>query len=169
MLLTFGEKYREKMGYNHPTYMINLINKLDSSGIYRLSQTEILPLINRLTKLKYNEAKIFNGSIDTTMSIGITIARERKPKILFKGVGESNNQRIEYFALKSQSHTFLIPAVKQNNSIIACLLTQSLFSRKFEYEIWKEKFPSDFYEIWVVEKDANNHSNLLYCKKNVQL
>lgn len=169
MLLTFGEKYQEKMGYNHPTYMINLINKLDSSGIYRLSQTEILPLINQMEKLKFNQAKVFNGTIDTTMSIATTIAREQKPKILFKGTSNSRKKNIEYIALKSQTNTFLFPAIKQSNSIKACLLTQSIFGREFEYEIWREKLPSGFYEIWVIEKDVNNQTNLLYCQKVIQI
>ena len=80
MLLSFGEKYGEKIGYNHPTYMINLISKLDSSGIYKLSQKEILPLVNLVKNAESTSAKVFEGEIDTLMSIGSTIAQENKER-----------------------------------------------------------------------------------------
>lgn len=71
ILHSFGEKYGEKIGYNHPTYMINLFNGLDSSGIYRLSQKESLPLVNLIKNSKTNSALRFDGKIDTTLSIAI--------------------------------------------------------------------------------------------------
>ncbi len=169
MLLSFGEKYGEKIGYNHPTYMIDLINKLDSSGIYHLSQTESLPLVNLIKKTTTMYAKIFEGKIDTTLSIGNTIARENKVRILLKGVKKHEEQNIQYFALKSQKNVFLIPVIPKTNSLKACLLTQNLNGLEFDYETWQAKFPSDKYEIWVIEKDNQNNFIPLYCQKIIRL
>jgi hypothetical protein len=169
MLLSFGEKYGEKIGYNHPTYMIDLINKLDSSGIYKLSQSEILPLISLIKRTNYKSAKVFEGKIDTSMSIGKTIGRENKERILFKGNKKSGNQHIKYVVLKSQQNIFLLPCVPVTNSILKCLSTQKLYSSDFNYETWKAKFPVDNYEVWVLEKDNQNNYIPLYCRKNLQL
>jgi hypothetical protein len=169
MLLSFGEKYGEKIGYNHPTYMINLITKLDSSGIYKLLQTESLPVANLIRISNSNTAKKFEGKIDTAMSRGITIARENREIILFKGIKKSKNQSIQYFALKSQNNVFLFPAVPKRNSIKDCLITQSLNSHEFNYEIWKAKFPSDNYEVWLIEKDNQNNLIPLYTQKIIKL
>lgn len=169
MLLSFGEKYGEKIGYNHPTYMINLIHKLDSSGIYRLSQTESLPLVNLIQNSSINASKIFDGKIDTTLSIGTTIARENKVRILLKGIKNSREQNIEFFALKSQKNVFLMPAIAKNNSLKDSFLTQTLNSSEFNYETWRDKFPSDKYEIWLIEKSKQNKYIPIFCQKNIQL
>lgn len=169
MLLSFGEKYGEKMGYNHPTYMINLIKNLDSSGIYILSQKEITPFITLMKNSNANASKLFEGRIDTTLSRGITIGRESKERILLTGVKKSKKQDIKYFVLKSHKNIFLIPAVAKTNSVIECISTQSLNSKEFNYETWKAKFPSDIYEIWLIEKGNLNNLIPLYCKKTIQL
>ncbi len=168
MLLSFGEKYGEKIGYNHPTYMINLINNLDSSGIYRLSQSEFLPLAMLIKNANSNNSKIFEGKIITESSFGNTIARENKERIIFKGIN-SGKQIIQYFALKSQKNVFIFPAVSKTNSFKDCFLLQSLKSSEFNYENWKAKFPSDKYEIWVIEKDNQHNYIPLYCRKEIQL
>lgn len=169
MLLSFGENYGEKMEYNHPTYMINLINKLDSSEIYQLSQKESLPIINLLKESKSQGSNTFNGRVDTLILKGNTIARESKQRILFKGAKNNKHQDIKYIALKSKSSIFLIPAVPKVNTIYECLLTQTLNSSEFYYETWKAKFPSDKYEIWVIEKDLENKYHPLYCKKIIDI
>ena len=169
MLLSFGEKYGEKIGYNHPTYMINLINRLDSSGIYRLSQTESLPLVNLIKNSNAMNSKIFDGKIETTTLIGVTIGRENKNRILLKGMANPKNQNIKYFALKSPKNTFIVPAIPQNNSFRNCLLKQTLFGIEFNYETWKAKFPTDNYEIWVIEKNNQNNFIPLFCQKTIQL
>lgn len=168
MLLSFGEKYGEKIGYNHPTYMVNLINKLDSSGIYRLSQYESLPLVNLIKNSEDSSALHFDGAIDTTLSIAGTIAQENKVRILFKGLKKSNEQNIEYFALKSQKNVFLLPAIPKNNLVKNCFLSQSLIGLEFIYETWEAKFPSDLYEIWVIERKGNNFKPL-FCQRTIQL
>ena len=169
MLLSFGEKYGEKIGYNHPTYMINLINKLDSSGIYRLSQSESLPLIELIRKANSINSRMFKGKIFTKMTTGNTIARETKGKVLFEGMKETKNQKIQYFALKSKKNVFIFPAVPKPNSLKNCILTQNLVSSEYNYETWKAKFPSDNYEIWVIEKDDQNNFIPLITQKNIQL
>ena len=169
MLLSFGEKYGEKIGYNHPTYMINLLNKLDSTGIYRLTQDESLPLVNLV---KYSVADTFpqfEGKIDTATSIGSTIARENKVRILLTGMKSSEEQNIVYFALKSKKNVFLLPAVPKANSVISCFLTQSFTGLEFNYETWAAKFPSDLYEIWVIEKDKVNNFKPIFCRKTIRL
>ena len=169
MLLSFGEKYGEKIGYNHPTYMIDLINKLDSFKIYRLSQTETLPLVNLIKNSNANNAKIFNGKIETTTLTGITIGRENKDRIMLKGMVNSNSQSVKYFALKSPNNVFIVPAIPQNNSFKDSFLKQTLFDLKFNYDTWKAKFPTDTYEIWVIEKDKQNNFKPLFCQKTIQL
>lgn len=169
MLLSFGEKYGEKIGYNHPTYMINLINKLDSSGIYHLSQSETLPLIKLIRNSSTINSKIFDGKIDTTITFGNTIAREKKERISFNGVMYSKKQTLNYLVLKSQKNIFLVPAIPKNNSLKDCILTQSLNNSTFYYETWKAKFPSDIYEIWVIEEDGQNNFIQLFCNKTIQL
>lgn len=169
MLLSFGEKYGEKIGYNHPTYMVNLINKLDSSGIYRLSQNESLPLVNLIKNSEANSALYFNGKIDTTLSVGSTIQQENKQRILFKGIKKSTEQNIEYFALKSKKNVFLFPAVPKTNSVKNSFLTQSLIGLEFNYETWLAKFPSDLYEIWIIERGKENNFKPLFCQKTIQL
>lgn len=154
MLLSFGEKCGDKIGYNHPTYMISLINKIDSSGIYKLSQTESLPLVNLIKNSESNAEVIFEGKIDTLVSIHNTIGQGNKVRILFEGIKKLNKQNIQYFALKSQKNIFIIPAVPKTNSFENCVLTQSLNGLEFYYEIWKAKFLSDLYEIWVIKKNS---------------
>ncbi len=169
MLLSFGEKYGEKMGYNHPTYLIDLINKLDTSGIFKLSQTESLPLVTLMKNSNAVTSKIFTGSFDTTLSRGITIGRESKDRILLKGIKKIKNQNIKFFVLKSQKNIFLIPAIPKTNSILKCITTQSLNGAEFIYETWKAKFPSDNYEIWVIEENNQHKSEPLFCQKTIQL
>jgi hypothetical protein len=169
MLLSFGEKYGEKIGYNHPTYMINLINKLESSGIYQLSQSEILPLIKLIRNSNAINSKIFDGKIDTTIAVGNTIAREKKVRISFNGLKYSKKQSLSFIVLKSQKNIFIIPAISKTNSLKDCISTQSFNGSKFYYDTWKAKFPSDIYEIWVIEEDGQNNFIPLFCNKTIQL
>jgi len=169
MLLSFGEKYGEKIGWNHPTYMVNLIKNLDSSGIYRFSQEEALPLVKLIKNTQAVSALRFDGKIDTTLSMASTIANENKVRILFKGLKKSKNQNIEYFALKSKKNVFLLPTVPVIESVKNCLLTQSLIGLEFNYETWQAKFPPDLYEIWVIEKVGRDKIKALFCQKTLQL
>jgi hypothetical protein len=143
MFLTFGEKYEEKMFFNHPTILKDLINNLDSSGIYKLSQKEILPLADLIKKGDKN--KKFKGTLDTTISKSLTIARESEDRVNFTVMSAEND--VVYFGLKSEKNVFLLPAVPEVNSFKKCLLSQSYYDSVFSYEIWKEKFPIDDYEI----------------------
>jgi hypothetical protein len=167
MLLTFGERYKEKMGYNHPTYMINLINRLDSSGIYKLSQTEVSPIVDVIKKRNKTTSEKFTGTVDTTKSQAMTIAREWKERIMFKV--KSNGKYISYFAFKSQQNVFLLPAVPVQNNFKKCILSQSYYDSDFLYEIWKAKYPADDYEFWVIEKDEIGNLNPLFSGKNIRL
>ena len=168
MLLSFGEKYGEKIGYNHPTYMINLINKLEVSGIYRLSQTESVPIEKLMNNVNQDSGKIFTGKIDTVLSLGGTISGEIKQRILFKGIKQIINQNIKYFVLKSQKDIFIFPAVPKNNILTDCLLRQSMYGFEFYYDTWKAKFPNGIYEIWVIEKDNQDNFTPLYCQKSIE-
>ena len=167
MLLSFGEKYREKMGYNHPTYMINLVNHLDSSDIYKLSQKDIIPVVDLIKKGNRNTSEKFQGSVDTTRSKALTIARESKDRILFKV--KSAGKSMVYFGLKSQEDVFLLPAVPTPNDFKKCVLNQSYYDFEFSYEIWQAKFPTDNYEFWVIEKDEMGKLKAVYSGRNFVL
>lgn len=167
MLLTFGEKYEEKMFFNHPTYMGNLVNHLDSSGIYKLTQNEVLPLINLIKIGNKNTSDKFKGTLDTTMSKALTIAQESKDRVLFKV--KSEGQNIFYFGLKSAKKVFILPAIPVPNNFKKVLLSQSYYNFDFSYEIWKEKFPADDYEFWLIEKDEKRDFKAVYLDKNVRL
>ena len=167
MLLSFGEKYGERMGYNHPTYMINLVNCLDSSGIYKLSQRDILPLIELIKKENKDMSEKFRGSVDTTRSNALTIARESKEKILFKV--KSVEKSMVYFGLKSQKNIFLLPAVPVPNDFKKFISSQSYYNFDFSYEIWQAKFPTDNYEFWVIEKDEVGKLKATYSGRNFVL
>jgi hypothetical protein len=167
MLLTFGERYSEKMFFNHPTYMNDLVNHLDSLGIYKLSQSEILPLVDLIKKGNKNTNEKFKGTLDTSMSKALTIAQESKERILFKA--KSEGQNIVYFGLKSVKNAFIFPAIPVPNTFLKCLKTQSYYDFDFSYEIWKEKFPSDNYEIWLLEKDELGNMNAIFSDKEIRL
>ncbi|MES2517268.1 MAG: hypothetical protein V4585_04115 [Bacteroidota bacterium] len=169
MLLSFGEKYGEKIGYNHPTYMINLINKIDSSGIYKLSEKDVLPFVNLLKSSNSQIAPKFQGTIDTAMSVGSTISQELKERVLFRGKSERQAGDILYFGLKSVKNVFLFPAVPIINSRMDCLKNQSYYSNEFMYETWKAKFPSDIYEIWIIEKDQTKNWQPYFSGKRISL
>ena len=132
MLLTFGEKYEEKMFFNHPTYMNDLVNSLDSSGIYKLTQNEVLPLVNLIKRGNINNSEAFKGTLDTTMSKALTIAQESKERILFKAKSEGRN--IVYFGLKSAKNVFIFPAIPVPNIFQKALLSQSYYNFDFSYE-----------------------------------
>lgn len=68
------------------------------------------------------------------LSIASTIAQENKVRILFKGIKKSNEQNIEYFALKSPKNVFLLPAIPKTNAVKNCFLTQSFIGLEFNYE-----------------------------------
>ena len=165
MLLTFGEKYEEKMFFNHPTYMGDLINNLDSLGIYKLTQKEVLPLVNLIKRANKNTNEKFKGTIDTTMSKALTIAQESKDRVLFKA--KSEGQNIIYFGLKSEKNVFIFPAVPVPNTFQKAFLSQSYYNFDFSYEIWKEKFPSDDYEVWLIERDEFGNFKTLFTNKNI--
>jgi hypothetical protein len=167
MFLTFGEKYEEKMFFNHPTYMRDLVNNSDSSGIYKMSQTEILPLVSLIKRGDKNANESFKGTLDTTMSKALTIANESKDRVMFETKSEGKN--ILYFGLKSSKNIFLLPAVPVVNSFKKSLLSQSYYNSDFSYEIWKEKFPSDDYEIWLIEKDKFGKLKAVFSGKNIML
>ena len=167
MLLTFGEKYEEKMFFNHPTYMKDLVNNLDGSDIYKLSQDEILPFVDLIKRGDKNANEKFKGSIDTTMSKALTIAQESKDKVMFKV--KSEGQNVIYFGLKSVKNVFVFPAVPVPNNFKKALLSQSYYNFEFSYEIWKEKFPSDNYEIWLIEKDELGNIKAVFSGKEIRL
>lgn len=165
MLLTFGEKYEEKMFFNHPTYMGDLVNHLDSLGIYKLKQNEIVPLFNLIKQGNKNTNKKFKGTMDTSMSKSLTIAQESKDRVLFKL--KSDGQNIVYFGLKSLKNVFIFPAVPVPNTFIKALLSQSYYDFDFSHEIWKEKFPTDNYEVWLIEKDEFGNFKAIFSDKNI--
>ncbi len=167
MLLTFGEKYEEKMFFNHPTYMNDLVNSLDSSGIYKLTQNEVLPLVNLIKRGNINNSEAFKGTLDTTMSKALTIAQESKQRILFKAKSEGRN--VVYFGLKSAKNVFIFPAIPVPNTFQKALLSQSYYNFDFSYEIWKEKFPADNYEVWLIEKDEIGNFKVVFSGKNIAL
>jgi len=167
MLLTFGEKFQEKMFFNHPTYMGNLVNNLDSSGIYKLSQTEIVPIHNLIKNGDRNSNNNFKGTLDTTMSKALTIAQESKDKVKF--TLKTEEKSVIYFGLKSIKNIFLMPAIPIINTFGKSFLNQSYYDASFSYEIWKEKFPPDNYEIWFIEKDHLGKHKAVFSGKNVRL
>ncbi len=167
MLLTFGEKYEEKMFFNHPTYMENLVNHLDSASIYKLTQNEIVPLINLIKKGNRNTNEVFKGTLDTSMSKALTIAKESKDKVLFKV--KSNGKNVVYFGLKSAKNVFIFPAIPVPNTFKKALLSQYYYNFDFSYEIWKEKFPADNYEVWLIEKDELGNFKAIISKKNIRI
>jgi hypothetical protein len=167
MLLSFGEQYGDKLGYNHPTYMINLMNRVDSLGIYRLSDHKILPLVQQIRSMNAKTSQIFNGKIDTTLLIRTTVVRGDRDWITFTGKNNEEGKNIVYFALKSLNNVFLYPAIANPLSIKDCIFNQS--SSTFSYATWKGKVPSDDYEIWVIEKDRNQLWKPLFCNKIIRL
>lgn len=167
MLLTFGEKYEEKMFFNHPTYMGDLVNRLDSSGIYKLTQKEVLPLVNLIKRGNKNTSEEFKGTLDTTMSKALTIAQESKDRVLFKVKSEGGN--VVYFGLKSAKNVFIFPAIPVPNTFKKILLSQFYYDFNFSYEIWKEKFPADNYEVWLIEKDNFGNLKAVISDKTIRL
>jgi hypothetical protein len=167
MLLTFGEKYEEKMFFNHPTYMSNLVNHLDSSGIYKLSQKKALPLFDLIKNGNKNTNEKFKGKLDTTMSKALTIAQESKDRVLFKV--KSEGQNVVYFGLKSVKNVFIFPSIPVPNSFQKALFSQSYYNLNFSYEIWKEKFPTDNYEVWLLEKDELGNMKAVFSEKEIRL
>ncbi|MDZ7900116.1 MAG: hypothetical protein U5N85_19100 [Arcicella sp.] len=167
MFLTFGEKYQEKMFFNHPTYMGEIINNLDNSGIYQLSQKEILPLVDLIKKGDKNSSEKFKGTVDTTMSKALTIAQELKNRVLF--TAKSADKNVIYLGLKSAKSVFLLPAVPVINTLKKTILNQSYHDFSFSYEIWEAKFPADSYEVWLIEQDEMGSFKALYSKKNIIL
>jgi hypothetical protein len=169
MLFSYGEQYGDKLGYNHPTYMINLMTRVDSLGIYRLSDSKIVPLIQQIRGMNTKTSQIFNGKIDTTLSIRTTIVRGDKDWITFTGKNNEEGKDIVYFALKSLDNVFLYPAIANPLSLKDYISNQSSSISTFSYATWKAKVPSDEYEIWVVEKDKNQRWKPLFCNKKIRL
>lgn len=167
MLLTFGERYQEKMFFNHPTYMGDLVNYLDSSGIYKLTQKEVLPLVNLLKNGNKNTNEKFKGTLDTTMYKALTIAQESKDRVLFKAKSQGKN--IVYFGLKSGKNIFIFPAIPVPNTFQKAFISQSYYNFNFSYEIWKEKFPTDNYEVWLIERDEFGNLRVVISDKNFRL
>lgn len=167
MLLTFGEKYEEKMFFNHPTYMSNLVNDLESSGIYTLSENEVLPLVNLIKNGNKNTHEKFKGTLDTTMSKSLTIAQESKDRVLFKA--KSEGQHVDYFGLKSARNVFIFPAIPVPNTFKKAFLSQNYYDFYFSYEIWKEKFPADNYEVWLIEKGDFGNLKAVISDKTIRL
>lgn len=168
MLLSFGEKYKEKFGYNHPTYQINIIKNVDSLGIYKLSDKEINPIFTILKNSSTHKSELFEGTIDTVMSIGTTISLEKRPRVSFVGVNSQNNQVVKYIGLKSATNSFIFPVISIPNNIQGCLMTQSYYSSKFYYDIWQGKIPSEKYEIWLISEESNSYK-AKFSNKIIQL
>jgi hypothetical protein len=167
MFLTFGEKYQEKMFFNHSTYMGDMINNLDSSGIYQLSQNEILPSVDLIKEGDRNFSEKFKGTLDTTMSKALTIAQESKSRVLFTVKPASKN--VVYFGLKSEKNVYLLPAIPEINSFKKAVLSQCYYDSVFSYEIWEAKFPADNYEVWLVEQDEMGKQKAVFSGKNIRL
>jgi hypothetical protein len=167
MLLTFGEKYQEKMFFNHPTYMGDLINNLDSSGIYQLSEKEISSLVDLIKEGNKTDGEKFKGTLDTTMSKALTIAQESKNRVLF--TAKSSSENVVFFGLKSEKNVFLLPAVPVTNTFKNALLSQSYYDSVFSYEIWEAKFPADNYEVWLIEQDQTHRQKAVFSGKSIRL
>jgi hypothetical protein len=167
MLLSFSEKYGEKFGYNHPTYMIDLVNSIDRGGIYSLTDKMTNSDFKLLEKANSVNAVKLNGTVDTTMLMGATITQGLKERILYR-VKVADETNLLYLGLKSDKNVFLVPAIPQKNTFWDMLLQQDYFKNEYFYETWKVKFPSDDYEIWVLEQTPSQLKPL-YTNRRIRL
>jgi hypothetical protein len=152
MLLSFGDYFGDKLFWNHPTRMKNLVSDLASTGIYTFP-AENFPA----------EAK--NRSGDSTRRTEGKFEKFSETKNNWLGkpsrnihltyFGSENSQfTAGYFQLRSKKHLFVLPALPIANTLQNFIFQRKYYSNEFRYAFFANKFLPGTYQVWVVGRET---------------
>lgn len=154
MLLSFGENYQDKLYWNHPTKMIEILDDLEAKKLYQVGQNPLADLSEK--------SLLDSGALEVAEGISLRIESEaqrawqnrwnEKITIIGKVAAGTEGRAIKYILLKSDEHIFLLPAIPGANTREDFLRDRRFFGRNFSYSFLKTKFPAARYELWLLEK-----------------
>jgi hypothetical protein len=173
MAMSFGNRFGEKLFWNHPTRMTSLIRNLETSNIYKLPET-VLPVVSNQITSTLAKPIAFDGKFTSSTEIRdnfwlgkpsdfIQLAYSEAPESTFTPV---------YFQLKSANHLFILPAYPLANKWGDFLVRHTYYSNNYEYSFFADKFLPGSYEVWVVGKGSSDEKGMWKSKftgKTVQL
>ena len=152
MLLSFGENYQDKLYWNHPQKMMDVLDDLQEKKLLVFEES-----------MTPEHADSLIGETEATNETTVfRISRQPErgwqnrwnEKVMIEGYFDPNNiQKAAYIVLRSDDNLFLLPALLAANSGRAFLGTKRFFGSYFSYSFFKTKFPAAQYELWLLEKD----------------
>ena len=160
MMMSFGDRFGEKLFWNHPTRMTNLIYNLEKKGIYALPKTN-LPVVSKQIPGIIAPAENFVGHFESTTTKRYNYWLDKETNFIdlhYARPGGSSFQAL-YFQLKSPSHLFILPASPVPNEWRQFLSERSYYGDQHHYSFFANKFLPDEYEVWIVGKRGINNGN----------
>ncbi len=166
MLLSFGEKYGDKLGWNHPTYMIDMLNRIKAGGLYEHSEKNTIGLKHIIENSETNQAPIFSGTVKIDIVKKANYVGSIVDRFKFTVTGSTNKGK-HYLALKSSNNIFLLPLIPTANDLKSMFLQHSYESNRYTYETWRQKLPQGSYQIWLLDEIQNMKYKASYSGKNI--
>lgn len=168
-LLSFGEFYKERLFWNHPTAFSDLLKRLADTRLYNPDSGELHDLAVLTDKEKKGlDASDWKVSLTSRPDVGFNSRMNRKLTLAVVKPGEESIQPV-YLALKSRSGQFLIPALADISGFSELFGNRQYFTNRYSYTFWKTKFPEDIYNVWIVARGEDGNFRLLNTGKAIRL
>jgi hypothetical protein len=157
MMMSFGDRFGEKLFWNHPTRMTTLIDNLAKSGIYSLPNTTY-PVVSS----KFQGAKVDSVAFSGKITVGKTL---RHNYWLGKNTDYHNLSYLRtddtkliphYFQLRSSTHLFLLPAIPVANKWRDFLSKRTYYDNVYQYSFYGNKFYPGSYDLFIVGKEKGD-------------
>jgi len=159
MMMSFGDRFGEKLFWNHPTRMTNLIRNLESSGIYKLPETNF-PVISSQVKQDTVQAKIGKFYFSNELKYNYWLSKESNFIQLHYSTLVDPDFQPSYFQLRSTAHLFILPAFPSPNTLNDFLSKKTYYSNRYDFSFFANKFVPGSYEVWIVGKKGTGEKGV---------
>jgi hypothetical protein len=153
MLLSFGENYQDKLYWNHPTKMIDVLDDLEEKKLFQVGRNPLAVSGNSLLDSDILEtAEDISLQIESKAQRGWLNRWNEEITITGEVAAGAERHTIGYILLKSDDHVFILPAIPATNTREDFLRDRRFFGRDFSYSFLRTKFPPARYELWLLKK-----------------
>ncbi len=149
MLLSAGNRYGERLFWNHPSAFISIVQRLEETGIYRFGTT---------ADSTFREDSLTNGrnwqtKVTFHQEAGFAPEKERLVTLEAAPAGTEKRKPV-YFVLKSDHTTFILPALARLTPPGELVSRRAYLTPPYSYTFPRMKFPAGNYEIRIVVEGA---------------
>jgi hypothetical protein len=157
MMMSYGDRFGEKLFWNDPIRMTKLIANLDSSGIYSLPKTSY-PVVSSKFQGVLADSAVFSGKFASYTTLKYNYWLDKITDYLTVSYRRTKESRLTpyYFQLKSPSHLFILPALPVANSGKNFLQKRTYYGETYQFSAFTNKFRPGSYEVFVVGKDTGS-------------